>query len=160
MSKCKHIALALVMTGALLMSGCSEQERREIRIQKERIANYAADQARQAQQYATDIAAAVQRDKNVLDAETDRQFHRNMTALGRLLGILAAVAGVIGFIVYSVRRLGERHVEERTKRHAQNLKSIEADPHLRPDQRENLYRTAIKAANSGGAPRIGYGGAS
>lgn len=156
----RKTATALMLISLVLLGGCSEQERREIRAQKERIANYAADQARQAQQYATDIAAAVQRDKDVLDAETDRQLHRNLTALGRLLGILTAIAGVVGFIVYSVRRLGERHVEERTKRHAQNLKSIEADPHLRPDQRENLYRTAIEASNSGGAPRISYGGAS
>lgn len=154
----RSLLLASVAAGALLLAGCSEQERREIRDQKERVANYAAEQARRAHEYATDIAAAVKRDKDVLDAETSRQLHRNMTALGKLAAVLAAIGGVIGFVVYSVRRLGERVSAERTKRHDMTVRAIAADPHLRPDHREKLYLTAVEAANRGGVPRLGYGG--
>lgn len=154
----RSLLLASVAAGALLLAGCSEQERREIRAKEERVANYAAEQARQAQKYATDIAAAVQRDKNALDAETSRQLHRNMTVLGQLAAVLAAIGGVIGFIVYCIGRLGERVSKERTKRHDMTVRAIAADPHLRPDHREKLYLRAVEAGNQGGTPRLGYGG--
>jgi len=156
--KFRSLLLARVAAGALLLAGCSEQERREIRIQEERIANFAAEQMRQAQRYATDVAAGVQRDKNVLDAETSRQLHRNMTVLGQLAAVLAAIGGVIGFALYCIRRLGERVSEERTKRHDMTVRAIAADPHLRPDHREKLYLRAVEAGNQGGVPRLGYGG--
>lgn len=154
----KKLAIIGVLVGAVVLTGCSEQERREIRAKEERIARYEADQRRAAADYAAKLDAETQRWKNTLDAETDRQFNENLTGLAKLLGTLAAIGAVITFVIYSIRRLGERHLEERTKRHAQNLKAIEADPHLRPEDRRDLYRAAVEAANKGGTPLLGYAG--
>ncbi|EKE68465.1 hypothetical protein [Oceanibaculum indicum] len=154
----RQLLLACVAAGALLLAGCSEQERREARAAQERIAAEAAYQQRLAAEYVAKVTAETQRLADELSAETKRQLHRNLTALARLAAVLAAVSGVIAFVVFCIRRLGERHLEERTKRHAMNLMAIEADTRLRPEQRENLYRAAVESANRGGTPLIGYAG--
>ena len=154
----KRIFIVSAVAGALLLGGCSEAERREIRVVEERIAAEAARQQRLAAEYVANLAEDTKRLANELDAETSRQLHRNMTVLGQLAAVLAALGGVIGFVVYSVRRLGERVSEERTKRHDMTVRAIAADPHLRPDHREKLYLRAVEAGNQGGVPRLGYGG--
>lgn len=156
--KIRSLLLASVAAGALLLGGCSEQERREVRAHERAIANFAAEQARKAQEYAADLAAAVQRQKNELDAETARQRNQNLTVLGKLASVLAAIGGVIGFTVYCIYRLGERVSEERTKRHDMTVRAIVSDPNLKPDHRERLYLRAVDSANRGGTPRLGYGG--
>ena len=149
------VSVALTMT---FMTGCSEQERREIRQQEAQIEAEKARQWRIAEQYRIETAAETARRKNVLNAETKRQLNENLTLLGQIAAFLAAISGVIGFLIYCIRRLGEKHVEERTKRHHQNLKALEADPHLRPEDRRDLYRAAIEVANKGGTPLLGYQG--
>jgi|GEM_PF-5627085 len=145
------VAVAVI----LLTSGCSEQERREQRQHEARIAAENAKQQRLAAQYTADIIAETQRHKDALDAETTRQRTKQVTSLAEIAAFLAAIGGVIAFAVYSFRRLGERVVEERTKRHGLNLKSIEADPHLSPQDRHLLYSHAIEAASNSGPPLLG-----
>tara|TARA_R110002074_G_scaffold196187_6_gene362979 strand:+ start:46 stop:537 length:492 start_codon:yes stop_codon:yes gene_type:complete len=154
--KCRYLFIAAALTGALLVGGCSEQERREIREKEIRIAAEQAKQQRILNQYVADLSAETQRQENAHDAATEREFNENLTLLGRVIAFLAAIGGVIGFAIHSVRRLGEKIAVERTARHAQNLKAIEADPNLTPQQRENLFRAAIEAANQAGTPLIGY----
>lgn len=167
--------LVCTIAAMIALGGCSEQERREAREQQERIAAEAAHQQRLAAQYAAELseetrrrnnvlAAETQRIQDALDAETERRFDQHMSMLGRFALVVAGVGGVIGWIVYSIRRLGEKHTEERTKRHEHILKAILADSNVSPDHRRELYGRAIEAANKGGTPLIGYssneGGAS
>jgi outer membrane murein-binding lipoprotein Lpp len=154
----KQAIIAAAVAGTLLLGGCSERERREMREKEVRIAAEQARQQRILNQHIADLNAETLRQNNVLAAETARQRNYNLTALGKVIAFLSAIGGVIGFAVYSIRRLGERHLEERTKRHAQNLKAIEADPNLKPNDRKELYRAAVEAANQGGTPLLGYAG--
>lgn len=154
-------ALAVVMA----LSACSEEERRAARESQERIAAQQAYEQRLAQEFAAKLtaetqrrrdalAAETQRRKNTEAAETQRQFHEEMTALGKLLGVLGVVGAVIGAVVHSIRRLGEKHTEERTKRHESNLRAIMADEHISSDDRARVYMAAIEAANRGGTPLL------
>lgn len=154
----RQLLLGSVALAALLLAGCSEQERREARASQERIAAEAAYQQRLAAEYAANVAAETQRLADAMFAETQRQWGRNVADLLSFLGVLAAIAGVISFVVFCVKQLGVRVSEERTKRHAMNLRAIETDTRLRPEQRENLYRAAVEASNRSGTPLIGYAG--
>lgn len=149
--------IALAVAAVLLLTGCSEQERREVRETKERIAAETARQNRILQQYVADLAAETQRRKNKLEAETVRIWNEHKKEMGIVAAIVAAIAGVIGFVVHVFRRLAERQLAENTKRCAQFLKTIEADPHLRPEDRATLYRRAIEIGRRGGGPLIGPG---
>lgn len=159
-----HVTVAAAI---LLLAGCDQQERRDIRQQQERIAAEQAKQQRIAAQYAADLAAENERHRNVLaaetrrrkdivDAETQRDWNRRKEALGVVVAVALAVGGVLVFVVYSIRRLGERAAEERTKRQAQILMAIEADPNLKPEHRQALYGAAIEAASHGGGSVLGY----
>ncbi len=140
-----------------MLSGCnSEEERQRIREHEARIAAEQARQQRILNQHIADLNAETARRQNVLAAETKRDFNRQMSLMGRLSSVLAGLGGIIEWVVYSVRRLGEKHTEERTKRHEQNLKAIVSDPHISPEQRGELYGRAIEAANKGGTPLISY----
>ncbi len=154
----RQLMLAGVAAGALLLAGCSEQERREIRAQEERIAAEAARQQRLAMQYATDVAAETKRLADQLQAETDRLFNEDLTAVLQVVSILVVSCGLLAFVVYSFRRLGEFVSGERTKRHDMTLKALVSDPHLSPQQREKVYLRLAEAANRGGTPLLGYGG--
>lgn len=162
----KPIFAALMVAGALLLGGCSEEERREFRQHKERIAAETARQARLGVQYAADVAAETQRIKDKLVAETQRladtlaaqtsrERSRELVGLGKIAVLIAGIVGWFVWVVYSFRRLGETHLTERTKRHEMTLKVIEASPHLKPEQRGELLRKAIEA-NGKSAPLIGY----
>lgn len=183
----KRVGLALALAGALLLGGCGEDERREIRAQQERIAAVDARESRLAQEYATRLAAETQRKANELAAQTQRIANELATETRRLaqlaieetkrqraklignvaetLGfvglVAAALGGAIGWIILCMRRLGERHMAERTKRHEISLKAIETDPHLSPDHRKELYHVAVETSGKP-QPLIGYapGGAS
>tara|TARA_R110002167_G_scaffold180854_4_gene381044 strand:- start:1709 stop:2164 length:456 start_codon:yes stop_codon:yes gene_type:complete len=147
--------VAIAVAATLLLGGCSEQERREQRQHEARIAAEQAKQQRMAAQYTADVIAETQRRKNVLDAETARQRTRQVTSFFKVAAALASIGGVVAFVVHSIRRLGEHTTVERTKRHAMNLKAIEADPHLSPTYRSQLYGRAIEAASHGGPPLLG-----
>lgn len=151
----RQAMVAVAVAGALLLGGCSEKERREIREQEIRIAAEQAKQQRILNQHVADLNAETLRRRNVLAAETERRRSENMTALGKVAVVLAVIGGVIGFAVHSFRRLAEKQSEERTKRHNLNLMAIEANPDLHPDERKDLYRIAFReAGRSGGTALI------
>lgn len=131
----RQLMLASVAAGALLLAGCSEKERMEAIRAKEAV-----------EKYKIDVAAITQRRKDELDAVTAQRWDELESGVLKVLAIVGSIGGVIGFIAYSIRRLGERHLAERTTRHEMNLKAIVADPHLSPESREKLYRTAVEAA--------------
>ena len=152
----KHVFIAVAVAGALLLGGCSEEERRESRAHQERIAAEQARQERLAAEHAADLAAETQRRKDVHAAETARHNSNNRKMLGQVVAFLAAIGGVIAFAVHSMRRVAERHLEERTERHGMSLRSIENNPNLTPRDRVALYHVAFEAANHGGTPLLGY----
>lgn len=165
----RKILIPIVAASALVLAGCSEAERQKQREHEARMAAESARQKRLAFEYQAKLAeesrrlrdqqaAETHRRKNILDAETDRLRDEELSALGKLLGIIGGIVALLTVLIYSIRRMGEKHVEERTRRHAQNLKSIEADPHLRPEHRKELFHAAIEAADQGGTPRLGYHG--
>lgn len=150
----KQAIVAVAVAGVLLLGGCSERERREMREKEIRIAAEQARQQRIFHQHVADLNAETLRRKNVLAAETARQRNYNLTTLGKVIAFLAAVVGVISFGIYSARRLAEKQSEERTKRHNLNLMAIEANPDLRPDERKDLYRIAFREGGRRGGTAL------
>lgn len=176
----KRIFVAAAIMSTLLLGGCSEEERREIRQHQEKIAAEAERQHRLAAQYAAEVAAETQRIANELEtetrrianqleaetqrlanqlkAETERLYNEDMTAVLQVVSILLVSSGLLAFIVHSIKRLGEFVSRERTTRHEMTLAAISGDRFLTLEQRERLYRNALQSANRGGEPRLGYGG--
>lgn len=149
------IPVALVCSMAL--SACSEQERREIRQKEIAIAAEQARQQRILEQHVANLNAETQRQEQVHAAETQRQLHEKLTLLARFAAAIGAIGGVVAWVVYSLRRLGERVSQERTKRQSQLLDAIKNDPLLPPEHRGELYSRAIEAASKGSGPLlIGY----
>ena len=151
----KPALAALVVAGALMTGACSENVqieaiRKQTILEQERL-----KQQRILEQHRVDARQETQRRKDIEDAITARENGKAMAAFGKLAAIAAATGGVIGWFIYSVRRLGERHMAERTKRYEQSLKAIDADPHLKPEDRKELLRLAIET-NGRPSPLIGY----
>lgn len=170
--------IAAGLTGALLLGGCSPQEREQIRQHEDRktavqawgqylLGQYAANLAAETERQKNAQHAQIERENNALIQETKRQADalaaktaqerdRRKKELAEFVGLSALLSSLVGFTLYCLRRLCERHFEERTKRHALALKAIEDDAHLSPDHRQALYAALIAAAGRGGAPLIGY----
>lgn len=167
----KRGSLMIAVAGALLLGGCNEKERAAERAHEAQLAGIAAEASRRAQEYAARLAAQTQRMANELAAETarvanqaieetKRQRAEIIAAVAEVLGIIALVAatlgGVIAWVVYNLRRLGEHRQSERTKRHDRLVLAIESDPNIPPDERAALYETAIEASHRPAPPLIGY----
>ncbi|MFC3229152.1 hypothetical protein ACFOGJ_18040 [Marinibaculum pumilum] len=169
-----------MLLGLLLATGCSEQERREVREHEERMTALEAQNelqkafrhqelaaeterlrnnlAAETQRQKNGLAADTQRQKDLLAAETRRKLNANLTLAAQIGGIAAVIGLVVGFGLFTLRRLGERHLAERTTRHAQSLKAIQAIADLTAEQRKELLKAAIEAAHRSGSPLISYHG--
>jgi len=150
--------IPVLLLASVLLAGCSEEERREIRAQELKKAAIEAEQHRVLEEFRIKAEQSIREFQISAEELTARERNDHIAAFAKVAAALAAIAGLICFVVACIKRLAIRHVEERTKRHAMNIKAIEADPHLRPEHRKELYRAAIEAANRGGTPLIGYAG--